>query len=169
MRSQNYLSQSSAAEDALSHALDPHKDERIEIYVDGSWGKLGERPDKSLIEVAGWGFVVVAEDVEIHSDCGVIRSPISRQIDGEAGAVLAALAWAKDNGFEYLRFYHDYLGLSRWVQGIWRPKSRVAIKYVAEFSGFGIHALWTHVKGHSDDKWNDRADALAKEAVKRVR
>ena len=30
-----------------------------------------------------------------------------------------------------------------------------------------MNIKWRHVKGHSGDKWNDRADALAKEGIQK--
>ena len=44
----------------------------------------------------------------------------SNNIIGEIFGVINALDWAISNGYEKIKIYHDYEGLSRWISGEWQ-------------------------------------------------
>lgn len=92
----------------------------------------------------------------------------SNNIIGEIFGVINALDWAISNGYEKIKIYHDYEGLSRWISGEWQAKSDVAKMFTAlyrsKFDGV-IEVVFEKIKGHSNNKYNDRADSLAKSAL----
>ncbi len=92
----------------------------------------------------------------------------SNNIIGEIFGVINALDWAVSNGYEKIKIYHDYEGLSKWINGEWKAKSDVAKMftgvYHAKFDGL-LEVDFEKVKGHSNNKYNDKADALAKSAL----
>ena len=91
----------------------------------------------------------------------------SRNIAGETQGVLTALKWAFVNGYTRLRIYHDYAGLSEWATGRWSYSSPVAESYVKAFKRYsGVVAVdFVKVKGHSNHKYNEMVDKLAKESL----
>ncbi len=131
--------------------------EGLRIYVDGSF--------VPGCEYAGWSWVAVENDTEIASASG--KTPYaaaSRNIDGELYA-----AW---QAMEYLAniqrsgvICHDYQGVASWASGEWKANSVVAKVYVSKISDIKKWAAFEKVAGHSGDKWNDKADALAKGAL----
>lgn len=103
--------------------------------------------------------------------CGYGSNPkfvSSNNIIGEIFGVINALDWAISNGYEKIKIYHDYEGLSKWISGEWQAKSDVAKMftslYRSKFDGV-LEVTFEKIKGHSNNKYNDRADALAKSAL----
>lgn len=90
-----------------------------------------------------------------------------RNIAGEIIAVLNAIDWAWKNGYESISIFHDYEGISKWATGEWQTKNaltRYYKQYIDDKSGI-IEIEFVKVKGHSNNKYNDRADKLAKGAI----
>ena len=84
----------------------------------------------------------------------------------EIRAIIVALRWAqRDSRATVLRYDSKYAAMM--TLGEWRPKKNKALVAVAREAWNAARAakggqLWMrHVKGHSGDRWNDRADALA--------
>ncbi|MDR0517457.1 MAG: ribonuclease H family protein [Fibromonadaceae bacterium] len=127
------------------------------VYVDGSFVPTSE--------FAGWSWVAVEDDVEIASNSGKTPYPAaSRNIDGELYA-----AW---KAMEYLAsiqrkgvICHDYQGVASWALGQWKANSTVAQVYISKISDVKMWATFEKVSSHSGDKWNDKADELAKKAI----
>lgn len=91
----------------------------------------------------------------------------SRNIAGEADGVLAAVKWAFVNGYEKVKIYHDYAGLSAWAKGEWSARSPVSERYSRELAKYrgGVQTEFVKVKGHSNVSYNERVDKLAKKAL----
>jgi ribonuclease HI len=76
--------------------------------------------------------------------------------------------WAVSNGYERIKIYYDYEGLRKWLSGEWAAKSDVAKMYVSVYTNkFAdlVQVNFEKVKGHSNNKYNDKADELAKKAL----
>lgn len=142
----------------------------IKIHVDGSY------QPKINSSVAGWGFCIEGlqdSAVDIYQDSGVVHNPVSRQIDGEIQAVKEAIEWCKQNLDDLentiITIYHDYEGLGKWADNLWKTNKPLTINYKtyisnARFSGLRIYFKWE--KGHDNNFYNDIADRLATTAVK---
>ena len=91
----------------------------------------------------------------------------TRNIAGEVDGVLTAIKWAFLNGYEKIKIYHDYEGLSAWANGIWSTNSPISVYYVREFAKYKgvVDVVFVKVKGHSNHKFNEMVDKLAKEAL----
>lgn len=90
-----------------------------------------------------------------------------RNIAGEIIAVLNAIDWAWKNGYESISIFYDYEGIGKWASGEWKPKKTLTSyykRYVDEKSEI-INIEYKKVSGHSNNKYNDRADQLAKSAI----
>lgn len=114
---------------------------------------------------------IIDEQLVEHNVCGSAKNEkyiSSANIIGEILGAINAMDWAVSNGYEKLKLYHDYEGLSKWVSGEWKAKSSAAQMYLAIYSDKYADLLYVDfekVKGHSNNKYNDKADELAKRAL----
>lgn len=133
------------------------------VYTDGSFDAATGR--------YSYGCVIFDIDgTETHLS-GTGDDPdfaISHNIPGEISGALAALAYAKEKGRKRINIYHDYSGLMHWAKGEWKAKTKIAVYYLQELNKYkDIEIVFTKVKGHSKNPYNDLADALASEALKK--
>lgn len=93
----------------------------------------------------------------------------SQNIAGEIFAVLTALDWAISNEHEKIKIYHDLESVAKWAKGEFQAKSAIAQFYVKKlqdkYNGC-IEYVFEKVAGHSNNPYNDRADALAAGAIR---
>jgi len=78
-----------------------------------------------------------------------------------------ALRYALEHCFKRLIIYHDYEGIAKWCQGDWktnRDGTKAYREYYDSIRG-RVDISFVKVAGHSGDKYNDMADALAKQAL----
>ena len=63
--------------------------------------------------------------------------------------------------------YHDYQGIASWCNGDWKANKAGTIAYrdFYQKAKQKINIEFRKVKGHSNDKYNDMVDKLAKEAL----
>ena len=129
--------------------------------------------DGSFEESVGkysYGVVAVSPDGKEREFSGRGEVPAflpTRNIAGEVDGVLTAVKWAFLNGYEKLKIYHDYEGLSAWANGSWGTGSPISVYYVKEFAKYKgvVDVTFVKVKGHSNHKYNEMVDKLAKEAL----
>lgn len=128
------------------------------VYVDGSFSPTAG-------PYAGWGFVVVAGDRELHAAAGRTGEPaLSRNVDGELEATLQAIDWCRAHDHRAV-ICHDYEGVGRWALGEWKASSEVAKRYQERLRGKLDKIRFCKVSAHTGHRWNDRADALAKQGI----
>ncbi|WP_304734527.1 ribonuclease H family protein, partial [Parasutterella excrementihominis] len=92
----------------------------------------------------------------------------TKNVAGELFAVLLALDWAVCSEISKLKIYHDYEGVHKWLSSEWKPQSPVSKMYVEiykhKYEGL-LLVDFVKVNGHSNNKYNDLADRLAKESL----
>lgn len=132
-------------------------------FTDGSY-------DKELNRYS-YGVAFILPDGTEKSICGYGSNEKyldSNNIIGEIFGVINAFDWAISNGFEKLKIYHDYNGLSKWITGEWETKAKVSQMFVSlyrtKFEDF-IKVEFVKVPGHSNVIYNEKADQLAKSAL----
>ena len=79
---------------------------------------------------------------------------------------MAAVEKALDLGLTELTIYYDYKGIEMWATGEWKRNKQGTIAYhnfMQQISS-KLKIAFVKVKGHSNDKYNDLADRLAKDA-----
>lgn len=89
-------------------------------------------------------------------------------VAGEIMAVKIALDYCIKLGIENLKIFHDYSGLEHWATGEWKANNSLTQMY-KEFTFNArekINFTFSKIKSHSGDALNDRADELAKAAIK---
>ena len=138
------------------------KDDLIYIYVDGSFMVHKEN--------YSYGFLVVKNDEILYEDNGVgyDKEAIAlRNVSGEVEGAMKAIEYAIENGYKDIVLCYDYQGIESWALGTWKRNNRITQNY-NEFMQEKfklIKVRFKKIKGHSGNKFNDRADILAKKAL----
>lgn len=135
----------------------PHPQVDFEVYTDGSY----------VNGQYSYGYTFIKDDEVILESNGVgqdLEAAKMRNVAGELAAVLLAVEKAKELGVR-IRIYHDYSGISEWVNGNWQAKNRFTQAYVTFMRENRDYYEFKKVTGHSGDRFNDYADRLAKKAL----
>ena len=129
-------------------------------YVDGSYNKK--------LKVYGSGVVYITDDKELE----LMKSyddayHIHRNVAGEVKASELAIEKAIEDKKDQIIIYHDYQGIASWANGDWKTNNDLTKSYkrFIDQARKKIKIDFVKVKGHSNDKNNDKADQLAKEAA----
>lgn len=154
-------------EDALLYLSDSQdlgdvsRDDAAVAYVDGSFNvKTGE---------FSFGAVIFANGTETEMSRAFSDAELSsmRNVAGEIKGAEAAMAFCVENGINKLDLYYDYQGIECWCTGEWKTNKAGTAYYKKYYDSIKniLDVKFVKVKGHSGDKYNDRADALAKAAL----
>ena len=133
-------------------------------YVDGSFNQRNF--------VYGSGMVIIVNNEVVHEQSLSGNDPIlakQRNVAGEMRAAMAAMKFAINNCMTSLVIHYDYLGIEKWVTGEWKQNNDYT-KCYHEFmnkmmNDHDISVYFRKVKAHSNDRFNDRADELAKKGA----
>ena len=136
----------------------------LAIFVDGSF--------KESDNMYSYGMVVVdvATDTAIYEEHGLGTSEEAselRNVAGEMKGAMRALQYCKGENIKAVSLCYDYTGIEAWATGKWRRKNKFTEAYYNYMNKLfnGVEVTFVKIKGHSNNKWNDIADALAKEAL----
>lgn len=90
-----------------------------------------------------------------------------RNVSGEIMGAAQAMKTAAAMGLKELTIYHDYEGIAKWCQGLWKANKPWVKKYKAFYDEMSkvLKINFIKVKGHSGDRYNEIADELAKKAL----
>lgn len=137
---------------------------KVVAFVDGSFNK-----EKLTY---GYGiYILTSKDNTPVELCGKSSNPNYIDMQNAAGEILGAMFaidWAWKNGFDSIVIFHDHEGLYKWISGEWKTKSMLSSYYkqFIEDKKEILQIEFIKVSGHSNNKYNDRADALAKASVR---
>ena len=130
-------------------------------YVDGSYN----------IRTKAFGFgAVIFYRGETHTQSmGFDDKSLAsmRNVAGEIYGSMYAMKYCVDNGIKKLYLFYDYAGIEKWCTGEWKCNKEGTAAYRDYYNSIKdkVCVTFVKVKGHSGDKYNDMADALAKAAV----
>lgn len=126
-------------------------------YVDGSYSN----------GTAGYGVVFFYEDEKPEFFSGKCKKTTMQNVSGEIDAAIFAVNKALEYGCSSIDLYYDYTGIEYWATGAWSTKKEDTIAYqeTMQMLQMMIKINFHHVKGHSGNKWNEKADELASNAV----
>lgn len=142
---------------------------RIEIWTDGACsGNPGP---------GGWGAVVCINGDEIELSGGETGTTNNRM---ELMGAIMALESLPANAHAIVHTDSQYVknGLTQWIHGWkrngWKTASKEPVKNVdlwrrLEAAAAAHTVEWKWVKGHAGDPMNERADALARAAIRALR
>ncbi len=146
--------------DTLPRAEKPASAQVI-AYVDGSY-----RSDTGEFSYG----MVILKDGEEHTFCEKMTDKelaLMHNVAGEIKGSEAAMQYAVDHNIPEITIYHDYEGIAKWCTGAWKATKPGTIAYQAFYREAmkKVKVHFVKVKGHSNDKYNDMADQLAKKAL----
>lgn len=146
----NVSSESFVAEDGLT------------IYVDGSFSVQKGNFSYGLLAINNGE--IIYEDNGVGFDEKAI--PL-RNVSGEVLGAKKAVEYAIENGYESVSIVFDYQGIESWALGTWKRNNEITAEYhkFMQEKMNEINIRFKKVKGHSGDKFNDKADILAKSAL----
>ena len=139
------------------------KNSKVICYTDGSYKK-----NKNGEYGVGWGYVMLDEEANeiLHEEYGSYNEYMdSRQIGGELYAVARLVQYCEEHGIDEVEIRHDYLGCSKWYDGSWKCKKELTRRYREFMLDSPLKFTFTHVEGHSGERWNEYVDTLAKRAI----
>lgn len=136
------------------------EDELI-AYVDGSYN----------INTKEFGYGIVL--IDFHGNEETMNGKgddqtyaVHRNVAGEVYGSVKAIQTALDKEYKKIYIHYDYRGIEAWARGDWKANKDLTKTY----KGFidkckdRIQIEFIKVKAHSNDRYNDLADRLAKEA-----
>lgn len=135
--------------------------ESLKIYVDGSYNAATKEFSYGMVVLNG-------EEEETYSRKFQDSELASmRNVAGEIKGAEAAMQYALDKGIKEISIYHDYEGIARWCLGEWKANKEgtKAYKNFYDRACKSVKIRFVKVTGHSNDKYNDMADELAKGAL----
>ena len=148
-------------DDAQQVATTTNEKTMLVVYVDGSY-----REDSGEFS---YGLVFLEDGVEHTTTAKFSDSSLSdmHNVAGEIKGAEAAMRYAAEKGYQSITLFYDYEGLSKWCTGEWEAKKPGTKAYKEFYDGIkeNLTVIFKKVKGHSGDKYNDMADALAKTAL----
>ena len=148
--------------------LNPDANELMQIdedtlvaYVDGSYDHSQKR--------FSYGMVLMHDGVERYFAYPYADEELAtmRNVAGEIKGSEAAMQYALDHKIPSIIIYHDYQGIASWCNGDWKANKAGTIAYRDFYrkAKQKVNIEFRKVKGHSNDKYNDMVDKLAKEAL----
>ena len=151
-------------EEAELFLLDQEKEVNYDIpsvYIDGSYD----------IETGNYSFggVLIINNInyQFNKKFEADEYSSSRNVAGEIKGAAYIINHCIKNNIKEINLYYDYKGIEEWYTNSWQAKTPIALKYV-EFANSvkdKIKVNFIKVKSHSNDKYNDLADSLAKKAL----
>ena len=133
----------------------------VEIYVDGSY--------HAATKEFSYGMVVLIDGREEKFSQKLTDPELAqmRNVAGEIKGSEAAMQYALDHEIPSIIIYHDYQGIASWCNGDWKANKAGTIAYrdFYQKAKQKVNIEFRKVKGHSNDKYNDMVDELAKEAL----
>lgn len=137
------------------------KDDELIAYVDGSYNISSQK--------FGYGIVLISNHDEIKLKKSFYDETLSNQrnVAGEVYGSMKAIEYAIQNNISKIYIHFDYMGIKSWAEGERKtniPLTKEYKKFIDEAKNY-IEIIFIKVKAHSNDKYNDMADKLAKEAV----
>lgn len=138
-------------------------EDTVLAYVDGSFDKRAKKYSYGVVLIKN-GYVI--DEISNSGDDPIYAE--SFQIAGECFGALNAIRWAIKNKYKSIIIHYDYLGIEMWALGKWRANKTVSKDYVTYFKQYAseIEVIFVKVKAHSGIDFNERADQLAKDALK---
>lgn len=132
------------------------------VYVDGSY--------EDSIKKYAFGCVFIKDNGCIYTEFGNGDNEKSlqyRNVTGEMLGSMYAVKVAMLEGMKAIEIRFDYEGIEKWVTGEWRSKTELTQKYAEAMREWGksIEIKFTKVRAHTNVKFNEVADKLAKKGL----
>lgn len=158
-KAENYLNNIDEEEIVKNDAKEKNT---LIAYIDGSFSEEIGR--------YSYGIVIITPSGEIYEASGIgddKKAIANRNVAGEIKGIMHLINYMNRNSFKNAIVRYDYKGIEKWATKKWKARSYVAKEYVKfmDSNSKGLKLKFEKVKSHSNDKYNDKADKLAKKAL----
>ena len=125
-----------------------------EVYTDGAYSPLRKQ--------GGYSFIIVKDSSSVLKK-GFNVVPITTVNRMEMMAVIQAIHFCKKFELKEIKLYSDSMYVIGTMTLNWKKKKNLDLWKILDeklaTNDLIIH--WVHVKGHSNNEWNDYCDKLA--------
>lgn len=131
-------------------------------YVDGSYDVKTKRYSCGVVVLHNSDIICKISKVGPQDAAATMRN-----VAGEILGSRKAIEYALENNIKKITIVHDYAGIAMWANKEWK-RNKIWTQEYAEFvenARKKCDISFHKVKGHSNDKYNDMADQLAKDAL----
>ena len=127
-------------------------------YIDGSYIQQ--------LSKCSYGIVYICNGKEYYLK-GLVSDPkliALKNVGGELAAAKKTIELALNTGIKHLIVYYDYIGIAKLYYGQWGGirAGTIAFRDYCRSIQDQIYISFRHIKSHSGNDFNDKADALAK-------
>ena len=133
----------------------------VEAYVDGSYN--------SRTNEYSYGMIILrnGEELKYAEKYADKEMASMHNVAGEIKGAEAAMRYAVENSLKEIIIYHDYEGISKWCLGEWKANKEETKAYKGYYDSVKnkVDITFVKVAGHSNNKYNDIADELAKQVL----
>ncbi len=133
----------------------------VEAYVDGSYNRRTKE--------FSYGMVILQDghELKFSEKYGDRELASMHNVAGEIKGAQAAMQYAADHFLGGITIYHDYEGIAKWCTGEWKTNKDGTKAYKAFYDSIKdkVSVKFIKVTAHSNNKYNDMADVLAKQAL----
>lgn len=138
----------------------------VRAYVDGSYDIANGKFSSGvvMVRINEDGSVKTRELSQVFDDAEAAKQ---RNIAGEIMGAKIAIDFCLRQGIDAVSIYHDYEGVGKWADGLWKaknPMTQAYSRYVAK-ARTRMKIEFVKVKAHAGNKYNELADRLAKDAL----
>ncbi|MFL6215565.1 MAG: RNase H family protein [Blastocatellia bacterium] len=130
-----------------------------QMYVDGSY----------INGATGYGTVILKDGAVVAELCGPVAAAEvngTRQVAGELRAAEEGLLWCQQHQVGEVEIFYDYYGVEKWATGAWKTNQPLTQGYARTVRESGVRTRWRKVAAHTGNRWNERADHLAKQGAR---
>ena len=132
----------------------------IVVYVDGSYNGGDE---------FAYGMIVLTKSEELQFNGKIEDKEMAamRNVAGEITGAMEAMKYALEHKITKIYLHYDYFGIEKWCTGEWKTNKNGTKAYKEYYDSIKeyVEVIFVKVKGHSNNKYNDLADYLAKKAL----
>lgn len=141
------------------------KEDTMIAYIDGSYDD-----EIKYFSYAGIMFYNGKNEEFSFSSCDESLIDM-RNVSGEVKASTYVIQKAKDYNLQKIKIYYDYLGIELWATGKWKANNHLTRAYqdFCKEMSKTIDISFVKVKSHTNVKYNEYVDKLAKKAIEEER
>lgn len=135
------------------------EDNNVYLYTDGSYNSDDNK--------YSYAFAVIRNNKMLYHEAECKEDITGMQnVAGELVAMMRGLLYCKAHDLNVI-VCHDYIGVYTLVSGDFKAKNKFTQKYIEYMNQLNYSRNiieFKHIQGHSNNKWNDYVDELAKQA-----
>lgn len=137
-------------------------DTTVNAFVDGSYDKMQDKYSYGAF------LIYAGNEISMKKAFDDEEGIKYHNFSGEIKGAMKAISWAIENEFKRINLFYDYEGIEKFATGEYKKANNPISKEYQSFILQAKREIWItffKIKSHSNIKYNDKADELAKEAL----